>query len=371
MTDEPRLARRGVLALAALAALPAACSRTAPGRAPAAAAVPAAVPATSVAPVAPAPPSSPAASSPAAPSPASPSASPGETPSPEEAAAGSRRGGPVPAQAGRAMLGSYLALSGRSLTQSLALRRRQLGREQRIVHLFHAWSEPMPTSVSEIGRSTLMISWHGTRIARVNNGSQDEVISSAARRLADHGRPMLLRWAWEMNGDWFAEWDGAHNGKDPAAYARAFRRIHRIFRDAGADNVAFVWSPNWNSAPDVPWNRMERYYPGDAYVDWVGVSGYNFSAESPGTLFRHVVSAYGGRKPIMLSETAAIEHGGRSKADWIGDLSAYVRKTPAVGAVVWFDTDVQHDSEHNFRFDTSGASLAAYRAMARSPRFSG
>jgi hypothetical protein len=116
---------------------------------------------------------------------------------------------------------------------------------------------------------------------------------------------------------------------------------------------------------------MERYYPGDAYVDWVGVSGYNFFRESPGTLFRHVVGAYGARKPIMLSETAAIEHGGRSKADWIEDLSAYVRATPSIGAVVWFDTDVQQDSPHNFRFDTTGAALAAYRAMARSSRFSG
>jgi beta-mannanase len=173
-----------------------------------------------------------------------------------------------------------------------------------------------------------------------------------------------------MNGDWF-EWGGANNGRDPAAYVRAYRRIHRIFADEGADNVAWVWSPNWNSGPDAAWNRMERYYPGDSYVDWVGVSGYNFYRESPATLFRNVVSAYGKRKPIIVTETAAIEHGGRSKADWITALSGYVRKTPAIGAVVWFDTDVQHDSDHNFRFDSTAEGLAAYRAMARSARFSG
>jgi len=266
------------------------------------------------------------------------------------------------------MAGSYLALSGRSLRDSLALRRHQLGRDQEIVHLFHGWAERMPTAVPEIGRSTLMISWHGTGMAGVNSGSRDGLIRSAAERLAAYRRPMLLRWAWEMNGDWF-EWGGADNGRDPAAYARAYRRIHRIFRDAGADNVAFVWSPNWNSAPDEAWNRMERYYPGDAYVDWVGVSGYNFFRESPATLFKHVVGAYGGKKPIVIAETAAIEHGGDSKAKWIGDLSAYVARTPAIGAVVWFDTDVQQDSEHNFRFDTSGSALAAYRAMVRGSHF--
>jgi beta-mannanase len=267
------------------------------------------------------------------------------------------------------MVGSYLALSGRSLTESLAVRRRQLGRDQKIVHLFHAWGERMPTAVPEIGDSTLLISWHSPAMAAITNGSQDAVIRSAAERLARYGKPMLLRWAWEMNGDWF-DWGGARNGKDPAAYARAYRRIHRIFRDTGAGNVAFVWSPNWNSGPDESWNQMERYYPGDAYVDWVGVSGYNFFAESPATLFGHVVRAYGEKKPIMLAETAAIEHGGASKAEWIKDLSSYVSRTAAIAAVVWFDTDVQHDSEHNFRFDSTSGGLAAYRAMVRSPHFS-
>jgi beta-mannanase len=275
----------------------------------------------------------------------------------------------VPAT-GQVMLGSYLDLGGRTLRQSLALRRRQLGRDQRILHLFHAWAERMPTAVPEVGRGRLMISWHGVKYAGINNGSQDARIASAARRLADYGKPMLLRWAWEMNGDWF-EWGGANNGRNPAAYVSAYRRIHRIFADEGADNVAFVWSPNWNSGPDASWNRMERYYPGDGYVDWVGVSGYNFYQESPATLFRHVVGEYGKRKPIIVTETAAIDHGGQSKADWIGKLSAYVRKTPAIGGVVWFDTDVQHDSDHDFRFDSTAASLAAYREMARSARFSG
>jgi hypothetical protein len=364
MTDAPRLARRGVLTLAALAALPAACSR--PGTAPAGpAAAPIFGPPSTAAPVMPLPSSAPSASKSATPKPSA-SATPEET---AKAKAASRGGGPVPALSGQAMLGSYLDLSGRSLRQSLSLRRDQLGREQRIVHLFHGWAERMPTSVPEIGRSTLMISWHGTAIASVNNGSQDGRITAAAKNLARYGKPMLLRWAWEMNGNWF-EWDGSHNGDDPGAYARAYRRIHKIFRDNGADNVAFVWSPNWNSAPDVSWNQMERYYPGDAYVDWAGVSAYNFDGESPGTLLKHIVSVYGKRKPVMLTETAAIEHGGRSKAEWIEAMSAYVRRTPAVSALVWFDTDVQHDSDHNFRFDSTEASLAAYRKMARSSRFS-
>lgn len=272
---------------------------------------------------------------------------------------------------GKAMLGSYLALSGLSLRESLALRRRQLGREQRIVHVFYPWDGYVPSAEPAVAAaSTLMVSWHGAPYRRINDGSSDRVIARVARRLAGMRRPILLRWGWEMNGNWF-EWDGSHNGDDPAGYVRAWRRLHRIFGEQGADNVAWVWSPNWNSAPDTSWNRFQRYYPGDDQVDWVGVSGYDFFAESPRTLFGAVCAAYGARKPIILSETAAVEHGGGSKAAWIAKLAAWVDDTPAVGAVVWFDTDIQDDSPHNFRPDTDSAALAAYRTMARRSRFAG
>jgi hypothetical protein len=257
-----------------------------------------------------------------------------------------------------------------TLKQSLALRRAQLGRDQRIVHAFYGWGQSLPTALPEIGGSTLMISWDGTHYAAINGGDSDKLIAAAAKRLAANRKPTLLRWGWEMNGNWFT-WDGTHNSRKPAGYITAWRRLHRIFRDEGADNVAWVWSPNWNSGPDVAWNSYERYYPGDAYVDWVGVSAYPFGTQTPNTLFHRICDVYGARKPIMLTETAAIDHGGSSKADWITAFSAYVKKTPSIGGVVWFDTDVQPGTRENFRIDSSSAALAAYRAMARSPRFSG
>jgi len=354
------LPRRRLLALAALA-LPAACSTN--GGLPQADA--ATIPAL------------PSASGSAAPAPAAsakPSVSPSRSATPTPSAttkAAPPRGGPVPFRAGRAMLGSYLALNGKSLKQSLALRRRQLGREQRIVHVFYPWNGYVPRSEPDVAASsTLMVSWHGAPYRQITNGSSDRIIAGVAKKLAGMKRPILLRWGWEMNGNWF-EWDGSHNGQDTGGYVKAWRRLHRIFREQGADNVAWVWSPNWNSGPNVSWNRFGHYYPGDDYVDWVGVSGYDFSGESPKTMFSSICSAYGARKPIILSETAAVDYGGLSKAAWIGKLSAWVKATPAVGAVVWFDTDTQADTDHNFRPDTDGAALAAYRAMVRSSRFAG
>ncbi|BFU45050.1 glycoside hydrolase family 26 protein [Krasilnikovia sp. MM14-A1004] len=280
-------------------------------------------------------------------------------------------GGAVRYRRGRAMVGSYLSLHGRTLTQSLALRRRQLGRDQRIVHLYYPWSDYYPAAHPEVpAEAVLMISWKGTRLSRINSGASDHHIAKMARLMADMKRPILLRWGWEMNGNWFA-WDGVHNAKKPALYIKAWRRMHRIFRQQGATNVAWVWAPNWNSGPDVSWNKFQHYYPGDAYVDWVGVSGYNFSKESPKTLFSPIVKAYGKRKPIILAETAAVGHGPHTKARWIKKFAKYVSATPSIGAVVWFDTDTQKGTRRNFRPDTDAESLAAYRAMVRSSRFSG
>ncbi|MDI6104416.1 glycosyl hydrolase [Actinoplanes sp. NEAU-A12] len=267
----------------------------------------------------------------------------------------------------RVMLGSYLALGGRTLKQSLALRRDQLGREQRIVHRFYPWNGYVPTAEPDVADSSLlMVSWHGAPWAGILDGGSDRHIRSVARKLKGMGRPILLRWGWEMNGDWF-EWSGARNGRNPADYVTAWKRLRGVFADQGADNVSWVWSPNWNSAPAAGWNRVQRYYPGDDQVDWVGISGYNFYGESPATLFNPVTKLYGGRKPIILSETAAV----RDKAKWIRQLQSWVEDTPAVGAVVWFDTDIQEGTDNNFRFDTDAAALAAYRTMARGSRFAG
>jgi len=88
----------------------------------------------------------------------------------------------------------------------------------------------------------------------------------------------------EFNGDWYP-WGGTVNGNSPALFVEAWRRMVDIFHRHGADNVRFVWSPNNIDVPAS--NRLESYYPGEAYVDVLAVDGYNWGAGTP---------AYGGWK---------------------------------------------------------------------------
>ncbi|GAA1620244.1 glycoside hydrolase family 26 protein [Actinoplanes couchii] len=302
---------------------------------------------------------------------ATPSA-PAPTPTPFAAAEDPETlGGSVPFVAGKAMLGSYLALDGMTYPEAVKYRRKQLGRDQAITQEFYAWTDRLPTSIEGMPKKSVpMVSWRGTKYDRILNGSDDDLIAAAARRLKQFDRPVLLRWAWEMNGRWF-EWGGAQNGKNSAGYVKAFRHLRKIFDKQGADQVSWVWSPNWNSSTKESWDTIDAYYPGDRYVDWVGVSGYNLNNESPDVLFDPIYHLYSDRKPLMLTEVGSKDHGGTSKADWITKLSGYVAERPAIGGVVWFDTDTHPSYPEHWRFDTNDGSTAAYRAMARTARFSG
>jgi hypothetical protein len=269
------------------------------------------------------------------------------------------------------LLGAYLGLSGLSLGESVALRRKQLGRDPRILHVFLAWTDTMPSAFGRAPKGcTVMVSWRGPHYDDINDGSDDARIARAARALKKYGKPVLMRWGWEMNGDWYL-WGGARNDNDTAGFRRAWRRLRRIFHEQGADNVAWVWSPNWNSSPDKPWNVMARYYPGDEYVDWVGVSGYNLDRQTPRQLFDGVYAEYGMRKPLMISEVGAVDRGGSTKADWIERFAEWVTQHPAVAAVVWFDTDTHPDVSEKWRIDSNPEALAAFKSMALDPYFRG
>jgi hypothetical protein len=277
---------------------------------------------------------------------------------------------PVPPVAGKTMLGSYLSLSGLSQPQASSLRRGQLGRDLRIMHIYYAWEDRLPRSFSGLPAGGIpLVSWRGTYYQTITSGSADAMIAANARELAAYRKPVLLRWAWEMNGSWY-QWSGVRNDSRTAGFIAAWRRIHDIFRANGATNVAWVWGPNYYSKPVEPWNDLTQYYPGDAYVDWVAASGYGTGSLLPENLFGAVYQKYADRKPIMIAETSVLESGGTIKADWIDALASWITAHPALGALVWFDTDTDYGNK-NWRTDSSAGAVAAFRRLANDPRFSG
>ena len=94
-----------------------------------------------------------------------------------------------------------------------------------------------------------------------------------ATQIKAWGKPLMLRFAHEMNGDWYP-WSEGVNGNGAGQYVAAYRRVVTLFRSVGATNVTWVWSPNVAYPGSVP---LSRLFPGDGYVDRTGLDGYNWA----------------------------------------------------------------------------------------------
>jgi hypothetical protein len=201
-------------------------------------------------------------------------------------------------------------------------------------------------------------------------GSYDAYIKASAQAAAAYGKQFQLRFAPEMNGSW-APWEGSVNGNTPALYVAAWRHVVSIFRAAGATNVQWVWSPN-----NGPTSTIASYYPGDSWVDVIGIDGYNWGSslgswQSFTQVFGPayaVVTSLSAVKPIQISETASAETGG-DKPAWITSafLSEIPTSFPRLIAVIWFD----ENKETNWSIDSSTAALAAYRQIVASSLWGG
>jgi Glycosyl hydrolase family 26 len=201
-----------------------------------------------------------------------------------------------------------------------------------------------------------------TTAAQIAAGRDDPYIRAFAAAVRDYNRPLALSFGHEMNGGWYP-WGSGHT--KAADFAHAWRHIHDLFTDEGAANAIWVWSPNViNPMPDV---RLRPYYPGDSYVDWVGVVGY-YARSGPSsfrTLFGPTMAEIRGftGRPFIIAETAS-QAGPRKPAD-IADLFHNVATHHDVLGLVWFNLKKEAD----WRIDSGPASLAAFRRAAAAASF--
>lgn len=216
-------------------------------------------------------------------------------------------------------------------------------------------------------------------LARIAGGDHDRFIRAWARDVAAYRGPVMLRLMHEMNGNWYP-WGVLTNGNTPADYVRAWRRVHRIFEEAGAYNVSWIWSINNLERIEGEDHSVDAYYPGDRYVDWVSTSGFNWggahswsSWRTADPLYRdtyRVLSRHG--KPIMISEIGTTGIGGDPRA-WIRQTFRTLREDyPRLRAVLWYDDVDGGGLDFRLQGQTAGA-LAQPGTLGRDwlqdPRF--
>lgn len=156
----------------------------------------------------------------------------------------------------------------------------------------------------------------------------------------------------------------------------------RLFRAQGARNVTWVFHVNADSTPSARWNSMKAYYPGDDYIDWIGVSAYGAqtTADSWESFTAVLDRAYpelaaiSRRKPLMIAEFGVVENPAKgNKGGWISgalDAIAARRYARIKGVSYWHSNWQNEDGTHSqMRIDSSPGALAAYRAGISRPTF--
>jgi hypothetical protein len=173
----------------------------------------------------------------------------------------------------------------------------------------------------------------------------------------------------EFNGNWYP-WCVVNNDRDPALFVKAYRHIHDLFKKQGTTNVKFVWCPNSMSVPQEPWNFIVDAYPGDDYVDILGMDVYNGAGDA--TLwysFRRVAienyflfNEHWPSKPVVVCETASRERSGseagpaQTKAEWIRQMGETLQSDMTkIRLLTWFN------EKSTFKLNSSSGSKKAFQ----------
>ena len=267
-------------------------------------------------------------------------------------------------------------------TEAWDLFERHAGKRVAIVNIGAAWGEFNTAAMEAIhnrGAIPLVtMPLEGASLEQVAAGQEDAKIESWAKQAKAWGYPFFLNPWWEMNGDWYP-W-----GRSPQ-FVPAWRHFHDVVAKVGATNVTWTWTTNnlWHSPQSDP----KPYYPGDSYVDWIGIDGYNWGLNpaqpivwSPEEeVLGEILDVVGeiqeiepgnADRPIAIIENASSEVGG-NKPDWIREaLGTFLPDRHEIAAYIWFNWNFEKDGlRQDWQIESSAAAQQAFRSQIQSSFF--
>jgi mannan endo-1,4-beta-mannosidase len=248
---------------------------------------------------------------------------------------------------------SYAAVT--SFTQATGVR-------PKLVVYYSGWFEPFSASFAEAAAERgavplIQINPAGVSVAAIASGHYDSYLTAFAKAVRAYRHPVLLSFGHEMNGGWYS-WGYRHTA--PKVFVAAWQHIVSVFRSVGARNVTWMWTVNTIEKKGNQIPNPAAWWPGNSYVNWVGIDGYFHKASAQfASVFGPTIVAMREltRDPILISETGAAPDIGQAAK--IASLFAGVHAAGLLG-FVWFDTIGNAD----YRI-TSPASITALRRGAK------
>ncbi len=221
---------------------------------------------------------------------------------------------------------------------------------------------------------------------QVLSGNYDTYIEEFALQAKALDHKLYIRFLHEFNGNWYL-WSGNKNGAEnagPEKVVSVWKYVVDKFNAIGADKVEWVWNPHGPSVDinTAEWNSIEKYWPGDEYVDWIGMDAYNWYPKDPwggerpyrdfNNCFRELYDQCVAlsNKPIMIAEfgTPEFSYNETTKVEWIENAFYEIKHNyPSIKLLLWFHID----KELNWKVNSSEESLKAYKDAISDPYFIG
>lgn len=285
------------------------------------------------------------------------------------------------------MTGVALGIDTPTSNDSKAIK--EIGKTPAIIDDFVGWklngaANPFPKSfvdsVISLG-SMPMITWQPDQdispsnsesvLTTITSGAQDAYIKSWADSAKAENHTIYVRLMHEMNGNWYP-WGYGVNGNTPTMYVNAFQHVVKIFQNEGANNVQFIWCVSTSSANSTSTKvdaNDKDFFPGDNYISWVAMDGYNRSQTNPKSFSDIFSSTYStltniSQRPVMIPEVATVEdpNNPNAKADWITTtfLNTVPNNFPKIKAILYFDSK---GNGFTYQIDTSQITLNAIKKV--------
>ena len=261
-----------------------------------------------------------------------------------------------------------------------------VGAHPTVVQFFVKWKQDFrPDSVPQTYKQGALplISWEpwaGIKagvdqpdyaLSKIASGQYDDYITRFATAVRDQKWPIAIRFAHEMNGNWYP-WAEKRSGNRAGEYVQMWRHVHDIFQQVKATNVIWIWSPN--ILRPVPSVKLQPLYPGDDYVDWIGLVGYAVEEKTAAAVFEPTINAVRGftAKPVIITETAV--QAGPYQITWIADFFRWMAARPDVVGFIWFNFSTEQGGTSDWRFtdhpriaEAVGKGLASLKLAAPPP----
>jgi len=208
-----------------------------------------------------------------------------------------------------------------------------------------------PNTVLEVGLNLV------GQLDDIDNGKYGENIKRLGDWIKQTKHPVFLRIGYEF--------DNPANNYDPIKYKMAYRRIVDQLRYVEhVNNVVFVWHSNTYGH-----GSFKDYYPGDKYVDWVGMSYFEKDNEKWGRSLFQFADDRG--KPKMICEASAWNtNTPEAKMIWFKNFFTFVHQEN-VQAVGYIDSNwdqlpqFQNDKYGDARIEDDQNILKLWKVQTR------